>query len=361
MKPPYGYSLDDYDLDNQDLRHYQSNGTLINKLGQTDTNSLNKLERDYSDFRFQEFLNLDNPIEFSVDYYTSIHKHIFQDIYQWAGEIRAVDTLKGDSLFTPHQKINQDLQKSLDSLEENLKTSFSKDEIGQSLGIFLGEVNRIHPFPEGNGRTQRLFLSTSINDKEYSIDWSTISNERMKLASIQAHENNLNPMIKLIQNSIITKTHDLNFDNSDFTIEDNSSYLHYQNQASEQINGTITNISEKYIVLKNIEDNYIVLNRTEFEKLLPNVKIGESISINPFGLSSKDAIAIEAFKIAIQEKYKDNPKKMNEQLEELNKKIPDIAAGKFNLPEPPMIKQQADHDLKYQQTKPIEQHKKHDR
>jgi hypothetical protein len=52
---------------------------------------------------------------------------------------------------------------------------------------------------------------------------------------------------------------------------------------------------------------------------------------------------------------------MNEQLEELNKKIPDIAAGKFNLPEPPMIKQQADHDLKYQQTKPIEQHKKHDR
>lgn len=62
-------------------------------------------------------------------------------------------------------------------------------------------------------------------------------------------------------------------------------------------------------------------------------------------IEQKDLIAVEAYKTVIQEKYKDNPEKMNQRLDALSAKIPDIAAGKFNLPEPPTVKQQVDIDV----------------
>lgn len=101
MKASFGYTLDDYILENQDNSQYQSNGTLVNSFKVTDTSSLNKLERDYSDLRFHEVLNSKQKIKFSVSGYKLIHKHIFQDIYPWAGETRLLDIMKGDCLFTP--------------------------------------------------------------------------------------------------------------------------------------------------------------------------------------------------------------------------------------------------------------------
>lgn len=64
-------------------------------------------------------------------------------------------------------------------------------------------------------------------------------------------------------------------------------------------------------------------------------------------VSEKDLIAIEAYKNVITERYKDNPDLMNKRLDDLGAKVPDIAAGKFNLPEPPVIKQEASIDIEH--------------
>lgn len=335
MIPPFGYTFDDYDLDNQNHRHYQNNNVLVNRFGVNDTSTLNKLECDYSDIRFSEVIKSKEAIEFTTSYYTSIHKYIFQDVYPWAGETRLIDTMKGDSLFTPFQHIHKDLNAALKKLENNLNSDSTKKGIGNSLGVFLGEVNRIHPFAEGNGRTQRAFLSRYIIDKEYTIDWNAISSERMKEASIYAHSNNLEPMIKLVQNALIDKDKSLTLaenivphDNTE-----NNFYLHYQSQVNE-VKGVIANISDKYVVIKST-DNYIVLNRQEFEPVIPSLAIGESVNITPYRLSENDYKAIDLLKKAFAEKYKNDPVKLEESLKKIDDSIPDIASGKITLPQPP--------------------------
>lgn len=287
MKASFGYTLDDYILENQDNSQYQSNGTLVNSFKVTNTSSLNKLERDYSDLRFHEVLNSKQKIKFSVSDYKLIHKHIFQDIYPWAGETRLLDIMKGDCLFTPFQYIDRDLSLTISNLASNLNHAITKHEIGKNLGVFLGEVNRIHPFAEGNGRTQRAFVSKAIQDTNYLIDWSIISSDRMKKASIDAHSNNLSTMIKLMRDALIDKDSNaiLHINNIPNDVMNNNVYLHYKNQ-SHAINGTITNVSEKYIVLKST-DSYIVLNRQEFEAILPSLDIGEQVDIFPLNLNKK--------------------------------------------------------------------------
>lgn len=348
MIPPVGYSIDDYDLDNQDYRDYLPNEVLKNNLGINETSLLNTAERDYSNLRFDELLSSEEKPQFNVDYYLSVHQHIFQDVYPWAGKTRVMDTAKGDSLFVPHQFIVRDLNKALIELEQNLKGSNSINDFGESLGKFLGSVNNIHPFAEGNGRTQRLYISKVANKLDFQVNWEKISNEAMKEASIKAHENDFKSVIKLITRSLEA---DLDINsipevNDSHLQSDDSYYLHYKKELdNEVITGLVTNISEKYIVLKR-ENAYLVLSRESFEAT--NLKIGDMATFSKenslsnqeniySNLSNNQIAKVELYKNHLLEKYT-TPEARSMALEHLNKQIPDIASGKIVLPDSPQEK-----------------------
>ena len=97
--------------------------------------------------------------DFSMKYLCSIHKQLFQDIYPWAGKIRTVDISKG-TIFCLVQFINDQFDDLYCKLKEEnfLKDIVNKKEMSERLAYYLAELNMIHPFREGNGRTQRIYI-----------------------------------------------------------------------------------------------------------------------------------------------------------------------------------------------------------
>jgi len=127
-----------------------------------------------------------NPIagEFDTKHLRAIHRYIFQDVYDWAGELRTVSISKPGAAFPPPDY----LQANLDALfaglaRENWLKNLSAPTWAQRAAYFLGEINAIHPFREGNGRTQREFIRELAHAGGHLLLWPGVSQQEMILAS----------------------------------------------------------------------------------------------------------------------------------------------------------------------------------
>lgn len=184
----------------EDDPYSESNGVLKNKLGITNTQDLNEIEADLASLAIQELLQRQTPAEFSVADLRSIHKEIFHEIYPWAGEFRQVDIAKGDTHFVRHQ----DIASRLDALFDYCKAKgyfchLPAEAFAQACASFLIELNLIHPFREGNGRSQRLLLSQIALNAGYQIEWSGVSDSAMRKACVDGAEGKGNTMTKLLK------------------------------------------------------------------------------------------------------------------------------------------------------------------
>lgn len=193
-----GYSVEDDPF-------VDANGVLLNNLGLTDTASLSVAEADLSSARLIELL--ENPIQgdFSLAHLCAIHGHIFQDVYPWAGKPRVVDTGKGDTMFLRHQQIEERFRVVTERLS---RTNFLGDFHGdleafsEEAGTVFAEINFIHAFREGNGRTQREFLAMLATRAGFEISWAGVSDRAMIEAcaeSRQEHEPSCRKLIRLIK------------------------------------------------------------------------------------------------------------------------------------------------------------------
>jgi cell filamentation protein len=130
------------------------NGVLINKLGITSTRELDEIEQDISSLAIKLLSQEAPPERFDFAHLRNLHKRIFEQVYPWAGELRTVDIGKGDTLFLRHQDLETEAQKLFDALEQTDFKNLSVEEFSQTIGEFFIALNHIHPFREGNGRTQ---------------------------------------------------------------------------------------------------------------------------------------------------------------------------------------------------------------
>ncbi len=115
----------------------------------------------------------------------AIHRHIFQDVHPWGGELRDVDIAKPGSPFFARPPF---IAPALDELAGKMRAESylqGLDSIDFALraGHYLGEINAVHPFREGNGRAQREFIRELAEAAGYRIDWSHTSRELMYHAS----------------------------------------------------------------------------------------------------------------------------------------------------------------------------------
>ncbi len=149
---------------------------MENKLNITDSAELARAEENLSKQRaIQLFENglLDDMVAGSLDSLQQIHKHLFQDVYDFAGEIRNVNIAKGSFRFVPVMY----LAESLESIEKMPQASF--DEIIEK----YVEMNIAHPFREGNGRAMRIWLDLILKRELGNVvDWSRIDKEDYLLA-----------------------------------------------------------------------------------------------------------------------------------------------------------------------------------
>ncbi len=135
---------------------YEGTTVLKNIPDIRDKETLNKFEAAMTAQRSDEPLPAGR---LSAAHYCAIHHHLFQDIYSWAGKYRAVRIGKGGSAFCYPEHIAQEMQKLFADLKRkdcfrNLPTG----EFAVRAAHFMSTLNAIHPFREGNGRAQTIFL-----------------------------------------------------------------------------------------------------------------------------------------------------------------------------------------------------------
>lgn len=161
-------------------------------------NELRSAERSITSLRTAQLIQ--NPIEGKLDfnYLKNIHKFIFGDIYEWAGTIRTVNIAKGNS-FCRCEFIEEQMESIMRKLEkENYLENLNIEMLAERLAYYIGEINAIHPFREGNGRTQRMFIECLALKNGFSLDFAKISNEEMLEASVQTFNLEYKLMSKLL-------------------------------------------------------------------------------------------------------------------------------------------------------------------
>jgi cell filamentation protein len=118
---------------------------------------------------------LPNNFPITPDGYRAIHRYIFQDVYDWAGEYRVVDIARADSLFCLAPYIAPELAKRFEAirLENNLR-GLEAEDFAARAAEHVVELNAIHPFREGNGRTLRAFLFVLARQAGHDIKMERI-------------------------------------------------------------------------------------------------------------------------------------------------------------------------------------------
>lgn len=155
-----------------------------NKLGITDAEKLKSVEADISISREAELQLTHSADTLDLQYLKDTHKKLLGDVYEWAGELRTVEIAKGTS-FSPTQHI-ESFTKSVfkDLKKENNLVGLDKDNFTDRAAHYLGEINAVRPFREGNGRTQRAFMDQLAGRAGYAFDWKKTNQKEMIEASI---------------------------------------------------------------------------------------------------------------------------------------------------------------------------------
>ena len=186
-----------YDAD--DVYCIPGTAVLKNKAGITDQDQLDEYEGDFTAIRLLELTQ--NPVEGSFDlaHLCKIHQYLFQDVYDWAGEVRTVDIIRGESRFCNVRHIQSYSNTVFSALAaEKYLVNLEPKVFAHRLAHYLSEINAIHPFREGNGRVQRLFISQLAEHANYSLDYSALDQAEVYPVMQESFLGNEQPLSELI-------------------------------------------------------------------------------------------------------------------------------------------------------------------
>ena len=163
---------------------YPDSNVLINKFDVREIDKFDQLERIFTSYRLGE-LEL-KPVAFSFDlkHLQTIHHRIFKDLFDWAGKLREVDIAKENSFFAPSIQIESYSQEIFRQLKnERYLKGLDFNDFCERAAHYLGEINALHPFREGNGRTQREFIRNLAENNEFSLSWANVDRTEFIKAS----------------------------------------------------------------------------------------------------------------------------------------------------------------------------------
>lgn len=195
----------DYEYDSNDPYVYAGTKVLRNKLGLRDFDELWDAERAITGVTAAELEA--NPIDgqFDLAHLQAIHKALFSDVYDWAGTIREKGFIaKGNSLFCAAEFIlpySDDLFSKLKA--ENYLRGLEREEFIQRVAFYISEINALHPFREGNGRTQRIFINQLARQAGWNLNYTTVDPEVLCDAYI-ASMTNTSELVDLLRKTVTT-------------------------------------------------------------------------------------------------------------------------------------------------------------
>lgn len=166
---------------------YANTTCLINKLNIQNEKLLSEIEADITFAKATAWETAPLSEQFDFEHYKMIHKYLFEDLYDWAGQIRTINISKKGTDFTDASEIETIAYNCFNRLKsQNYYQDQEFEEFVGSIVDFYCVTNMLHPFREGNGRTQRIFLAQLIRYNGYEINFSDIDTDALMTATIHA-------------------------------------------------------------------------------------------------------------------------------------------------------------------------------
>ena len=165
---------------------YPDSDVLKNKLGIINQEKLHEVERKLTAIRINDLIRKPYRGRFDLDHLRGIHFYIFQDLYTWAGELRNVDIAKGN-MFCRAMFLENQADVVFNGIRnDGYLEGLDYDQFVKRLAYHFSEINALHPFREGNGRSQREFIRELALYNHYAIDFSNATGKEMLDASVDA-------------------------------------------------------------------------------------------------------------------------------------------------------------------------------
>jgi cell filamentation protein len=179
---------------------YPGTNVLRNKLEIRDLTALDRAERRLVAQRVKDGIPRGN---FDLDHLRAIHRHLFQDIYDWAGKLRTVEISKDGHQFQFRRYIETgmgDVHRRL--VKADFLKGLSPEDFARAAGNIIGDVNYVHPFREGNGRTQLQYLKQLAQQAGYGLDLTKLDRTAWLQASREGHHARFDDMARCIKGAL---------------------------------------------------------------------------------------------------------------------------------------------------------------
>ena len=172
----------------------------------------NELECDFVSARIVELLNEDK-FKLSVDYLKYVHKFLFQDVYEFAGEFRNIDFSKNEKILNNDSVAYGDCTTLAESLEYDISLEKEKNykemnivEVINNITKFSSNIWQVHPFREGNTRTTALFIVKYLISLGYIVDNTLFNDKSIYFRNALVRSNYYNNYLKIKEdNSYLVK------------------------------------------------------------------------------------------------------------------------------------------------------------
>jgi len=192
-----------YEYEHDSKYCYPNSAVLKNKLNIRDPIRLAAAEMNITSYKTIDAK--ENPIKgnFDLSHLKKIHRFLFGEIYSWAGHLRTVNISKGNQFC-----LAQHIESYAEQIFTKLKNENYLKDSGNAphrLAYYMSEINVLHPFREGNGRTQRLFIEYLADHAGYKVDFTSVTPEemiRVSADSFACEYDSINAMFERITHKI---------------------------------------------------------------------------------------------------------------------------------------------------------------
>lgn len=182
---------------------YPGTAVLINKLGLKTQAVLDEAERVAVSLRSVEVEQAEPSQPFTFDFYCALHRTLFGDLYDWAGKLRTVNLSKKGTAFYSAETLQELGTAKFQYLAEKQEfQGLPHREFAETIADFYHELNMLHPFREGNGRTQRLFFTLLIRRSGYQINFADCDMDTLMSATIYAAQGVMDYLVDFFNSAI---------------------------------------------------------------------------------------------------------------------------------------------------------------
>lgn len=184
-----------YSLEGTQKDCYPDTTVLVNKLGIKNQEMLNVVELRIV---ISMTIKIENEINFEnvdFEFYKNLHKQLFGDLYEWAGTVRNINISKKGTVFCNADDLEKIGKLKFQRLrEQNYLKNLNKSTFLGELTELYHDLNMLHPFREGNGRTLRLFITLLVRNAGYNLNFSECDSDLLMIATIKAAQGDISTL-----------------------------------------------------------------------------------------------------------------------------------------------------------------------